>query len=328
MLFETMCHAKNLWTIGDESHMVFEHIEKFKPGFGTCTSNRLTSADADEVTVDRIRRIFFEHLVDRDGRLHCEVKELLLGAPRLLEKTPKNSLRIPLLNEIFPDARYIYLFRDPRENMSSMIEAWRSSDFVTYPRLPGWPAKWSLLLPPDYSQMAGKSLEQIVAFQWQAANQFILDDLGRMDKERWTAVSYAEIVDDTYSTIERLCAFADIPFDEGLKAYCQKQLPLSRYTRSSPRTGKWRMNETIIEKVMPTLKPLIESIDTAVAPHTLYRVLRTGPVTELEIGNMPVHSLERPPSRNSRCHCGSGLRYKHCHGILHSSPVEPTGSKA
>ena len=327
MLFETLCHAKDLWTIGDESHMVFEHIEKFNPGSGYCASNRLTAADADKATVDRIRRIFFEHLVDRNGRRHSDVTVPHSGAPRFLEKTPKNSLRIPFLNEVFPDARYIYLFRDPRENMSSMIEAWRSNDFVTYSHLPGWPGKWSLLLPPDHVQLIGKPLEQIVAFQWRAANQFILEDLGRMKPDRWTAVSYAEIVDDPYSSIERLCNFADVPFDEGLQAYCQEQLPLSRYTRSPPQPGKWRINEAMIDRVMPALKPVIDQIDVAVTPHTSYRVLRTGPVTELELGDRQVQSMEPPPSRNNRCPCGSGLRYKHCHGTLRSNPVGDVGSK-
>ena len=37
-----------------------------------------------------------------------------------------------------------------------------------------------------------------------------------------------------------------------------------------------------------------------------------------------------PPSRNARCHCGSGLRYKDCHGALDEarpdSPGRPPGS--
>jgi len=314
LLFETICRAQSLWTIGDESHMVFEDIKKLNPHYGSCTSNRLLAEDADSTTVERIRRAFFEHLRNSEGSLYRDIQIGATGKPRFLEKTPKNSLRIPFLNEVFPDALYIYLFRDPRENLSSIIEAWRSSDFVTYAGLPEWPGKWSLLLPPHYQQMKGKPLEEIVAFQWQAANQFILKDLGELPKGRWTALSYAELVADAPAVIERLCLFADIPFDESLQAHCGKSLPLSRYTRTAPKAGKWRMNEAMIERVMESLQPLVGSIEAAVAPHSSSAVLTSGPIS-MRLG------------RNEPCHCGSGLRFKHCHGKILATHNRTTGAE-
>ena len=47
------------------------------------------------------------------------------GALRFLEKTPKNALRVPFFARIFPDARFIFLWRDPRENIASIMQAWR-----------------------------------------------------------------------------------------------------------------------------------------------------------------------------------------------------------
>ncbi len=43
LLFETICRAQSLWTIDDESHMVFEHIEKLNPHYGIRTSNCLVA---------------------------------------------------------------------------------------------------------------------------------------------------------------------------------------------------------------------------------------------------------------------------------------------
>ena len=321
LLFETMSHARSLWTIGDESHMVFEHINALNPAMGICESNRLSDEHADPNLVERIRQVFLQQLRDPQGRAYGDAAAEASGKPRFLEKTPKNSLRIPFLNQVFPDARYIYLFRDPRENLSSIIEGWRSSNFVTYRQLPGWPERWSFLLPPDYQQLQGKPLEEIVAFQWQAANQFILDDLCQLDEERWTALSYAELISDAQSTLERLCRFADIPFDSHLQAHCEKALPLSRYTGTSPKPGKWRKNAAMIERVMPQLQSTIESIQTAVAPHTSSAVLLT---EAQEVGEALARHPEAPENsppkrqqgRNERCHCGSGLRFKHCHGKL------------
>lgn len=328
LLFETISRAQSLWTIGDESHMVFEHIEKLNPRFGICTSNRLVAEDADSNTVQRIRQVFMERMRNSEGVMYSDIRTDPAEKPRFLEKTPKNSLRIPFLNEVFPDALYIYLYRDPRENLSSIIEAWRSSEFVTYSGLRDWPGQWSLLLPPDYQQVQGKSLEEIVAFQWQAANQFILNDLSEISDGRWTAVSYAELIDDAPTVVERLCLFADIPFDERLQAHVGKKLPLSRYTRTAPKVGKWRMNEVMIERVMESLRPLIERIDGAVAPHSASPVLLSGPIPKQQravAGDAFAEGMPRRLGRNERCNCGSGLRYKHCHGNLRSANRRTTG---
>ena len=323
LLFETLARSGALWSIGDESHMIFERIEKLNPQFGHCTSNRLQSDDADSDTVAQIRGTFLARLRNSDGVQYSQGQSDEPAKPRFLEKTPKNSLRIPFLNEVFPDASYIYLYRDPRENLSSMIEAWRSGRFVTYTDLPAWPGDWSVLLPPDYGTMQGKALEEIVAFQWREANQFIVDDLGKLPRARWTAVSFAEFVADPSATVRRLCEFAEIPFDAGLKAHCARELPLSRYTLSAPTSDKWRMNAAMIERVMPGLQPLVETMEAVAKDCGAGPVMVSGPV---EQSGQSADAGERRPARNERCPCGSGLRFKHCHGKLAASEAENHGT--
>src|SRR4030095_3296846 len=93
---------------------------------------------------ETLRRRFFEALRDREGRPPPT------GQPvRMLEETPKNSLRVPFLARVLPQARFIYLYRDPRQVLSSMIEAWTTGRFRTYPQLPGWNApSWARPLVP------------------------------------------------------------------------------------------------------------------------------------------------------------------------------------
>jgi len=45
---------------------------------------------------------------------------------RLLLKSPTHTFRIPTLVSLFPDARFVYLVRDPREVYSSTVRLWRS----------------------------------------------------------------------------------------------------------------------------------------------------------------------------------------------------------
>jgi hypothetical protein len=112
-----------------------------------------------------------DKLVDSAGRAVNA-----LDGRRFLEKTPKNSLRVPFFDRVFPDAQFIFLWRDPRENLSSIMEAWRSGNFRTYADLDGFTGPWSLVLPPGWRTLDGRPLEEIAAFQWDSTNRIVLDD--------------------------------------------------------------------------------------------------------------------------------------------------------
>jgi hypothetical protein len=163
------------------------------------------------------------------------------------------------MEKVFPGALYIYLFRDVRSNLSSMMEAWRSRRWVTYPRLQAWQGPpWSLLLPPGWQAVNGRSLEEICAFQWESANRVVLDDLQLIPRQRWTTVNYQSLLDEPENIIEQLCSFAGLEVDDHLRQRLQKPLPLSRLTHTQPAADKWRKNEREIESVLESLA-LIES---------------------------------------------------------------------
>ncbi|MGB7286607.1 MAG: sulfotransferase [Salaquimonas sp.] len=50
----------------------------------------------------------------------------------IIEKTCANSLRIPFIDEIFPDARYLYIVRDGRDVALSAAKRWRASVELAY----------------------------------------------------------------------------------------------------------------------------------------------------------------------------------------------------
>jgi hypothetical protein len=173
---------------------------------------------------------------------------------RFLEKTPKNALRVPFFDRIFPDALFIFLWRDPHDNLSSIMEAWRSGNWKTYNGLDGFDGAWSLLLPPGWPQMRGKSLEEIAAFQWDTTNRILLADLEALPRKRWCVVNYSELVSDQAATIRRLCEFAGVAFDGPLAERVAGPLPLSRFTQTPPAPGKWRQNEAAISRVLPSVR--------------------------------------------------------------------------
>ncbi len=253
LLFETLAEAPEFWTVGGESHQFIEGIRELHPVAGRVGSNRLTERHISPELVHALRQRFARFLRDRDGRKYIE--NLGIQKLRFLEKTPKNALRQPFLEQVFPGALYIYLYREPKGNISSMMEAWRAGNWVTYPRLPGWYGlPWSLLLPPGWEELNAAPLEQVCAFQWNTTNNIILDDLEKLPAERWTAVDYQALLDDAPATIGRLCEFAGVSVDSRLSERLAKELPLSRYTQTEPAPEKWRKNEKEIISVMAAVE--------------------------------------------------------------------------
>jgi hypothetical protein len=265
LLFETLATSSDFWTIGGESHGIFERISRYNPNTKFCDSNALFAEDSIPQVIDQMRVWFFQKLRDAKGRRIMDIQATLRSAPRLLEKTPKNALRVSLLNEIFPDALFIYLYRNPRENISSMIEAWESGRFVTYPALQGRDKPWSLLLPPDWQSYHDAPVEEIAAFQWKSANESILTELGKLDRSRWTAVSYGQQTLSAETTLKKLCDFCNVSPDAVLESLKSGQSKLSRYTISPPSADKWHSNAAALSRVLPGLSDTLEFIKASVS---------------------------------------------------------------
>jgi hypothetical protein len=251
VLFETLAQASNVHTLGGEAHFLTEGLEQLRPQAPGVDSNRLTAAHLSAEARDHIQSSLDRGLRDRDGRLAAD------GALRWLEKTPKNALRIPFFDAMFPDARFIYLWRDPRNNISSIMDAWRSGGWVTYRQLKAWDGPpWSMLLPPGWQSLRGASLEEIATYQWRTTNEIVLSDLAALERRRWTVVSYSDFMRNPMAEIERLCRFADLDLDTRMAAYLEAPLPLSKHTLTPPSVEKWRRNELALSRVLPQQQDL------------------------------------------------------------------------
>jgi len=171
-------------------------------------------------------------------------------------------LRVPFLAAAFPEARFLYLHRDPRQVLSSMMEAWTSARFRTYPNLPGWTGlPWSLVLVPGWQQLIGQPLHRIVAEQWRITTQLLLDDLEQLPSERWAVVRYDALSADPDAEIRRICELMSLGWDRRLG----RDLPLSRYTVSAPHPQKWQRHAAEIEAVLPFIQDQISRAERVAA---------------------------------------------------------------
>ncbi|MGH8320939.1 MAG: sulfotransferase [Gammaproteobacteria bacterium] len=264
LLFETLSRHPDIWTLGNESHGEIENIPGLAPADRGYISNTLGTVDAAIPVAETVQRVFAERLRNSKDQLYAFLPASgQRDNVRFLEKTPKNALRIPFLNTIFPDAFFIYLHRDPKPNLASMIEAWQSGKFVTYRDLPGWQGlPWSLLLTPGWQKLRPDDLASVVAHQWCTANTAILDSLETLPVKRWCSISHEDFTASPATMIKKLCVFCELDPAALSDELQNTGLPLSRYTLTPPSADKWLRHAKDIERVMSTVEPVASRIQT------------------------------------------------------------------
>jgi LPS sulfotransferase NodH len=253
LLFEQLAQYEHFWTIGGESHIIFRAFASLRAENAQLDSMALGEEHADPKTCALFRRCFLFLLRNKHGVPFLSLPPHQRPVSvHLLEKTPRNALNIPFLLKVFPNAQFIYQHRDPRQTVSSLMEAWtvglQTGRFVTFRDLPDWPLPaWCFLLPRNWRDMRGKSLAEIAAFQWCASNLAIIEGLSILPDKRWTCVDYTALVNDPRT------ALAHMQDALGLTRSAPDThsgiLPLSRTTVSPPHPDKWKRHENEIKNV-------------------------------------------------------------------------------
>ena len=266
LLFTLLASTPDIWTIAAESHGVyglFPHLQAEDDKF---TSGRLLRHHADPETCKALRMIYAAMLSDMKGRsFYGEIARNRRKSIIFLEKTPRNALNIDFLLTVFPKARFIFLHRDPKENIASILEGWltgaQTGQFVTYRNLPGWPLDyWCFILPPGWKTFAGRPLADIAAFQWKACNEILLDDLSKLPADRWISASYFDLISHPQDTLRRLCNFCGVSMGEYLLSRTVENLPVSASTVTAPHQEKWKVHQAEILRVLPNVQPAVSRI--------------------------------------------------------------------
>jgi len=265
LMFEQICRIPPFWSIGGESHAVFREFPHLRASDEALSSMALDARHADPKTADMFRRLFVLLMRDHQGRRFLDRPPQDRPAQvTLVEKTPRNALNIPFLLKIWPRARFVFLHRDPRQNVASLIEAWtvglRKGRFITFRDLPDWPLPgWCFVLPPGWETLRGRSLAEIAAFQWLACNEAILSGLSELPAERLTVLSYADFMADPGKALLDVCH--ELGIDGAPAALNIGPMPLSRSTVSQPNPDKWRRFEAEIVPLLPQLTSMQARID-------------------------------------------------------------------
>jgi hypothetical protein len=186
---------------------------------------------------------------------------------RLLEKTPENCLRLPFMLALFPDAGIIYLTRDGRGNISSLMEGWKQPhSFPGYEvpetlRIPGYGRnRWAFTLIPGWRELASSSLEEVCAWQWIRCNEAVLAHRDQVaDQVPCLTVRYEELVTDPEAALSAIAEFAGIDSEWDLPKHV-KDLPQINAV-SAPDLDKWRQkNGAAVARILPLIEPMMQRL--------------------------------------------------------------------
>lgn len=251
LLFETLSQFRDTWSTGEENHALLEDIPGLHPRDHQFDSNRLDAADVNPTVRSTLLKAFTGKLQDRDQCYYLGLPPAQRpGSIRFLEKTPKNALRIPFIKALFPDALFVYLHRDLKGNVSSLIDGWRSQRFIAYRDLPGFESRhWSFLLTPGWREYHDAPLAAIAAHQWETGNAIIQADLGQLPDSDWLRIEYQDLIRQPEQILRGLAAFAGLGWDDVIQARCQNGLPVSRLTLTTPQREKWRKHQNCFREV-------------------------------------------------------------------------------
>ncbi len=280
MLYHTLARSSHLWSLGGESNRILEG--PFEPGRRGWVSNEVGAGDLDDATAARLRAEFERTILPgwiwrlrearRAGRkpgpgtrLRYAMERWSLpfrkrGGVRLLEKSPRNCLRVPMLGRLFPDARFVLLRRDGRATVSSLMDGWRTpGHYESYAlpeplRIPGYDgSRWSFVLPPGWRDLVARPLEEVCARQWVASTEALLRDLPPLRAEgRVHEVAYEDLAARPRETLEPLLRFLRIPWEDDLLPGGDR-IPVVNAT-SPPAPDKWKQrNGAAVERILPII---------------------------------------------------------------------------
>ena len=230
----------------------------------------LTADDASDSIKQYIRDRFQKFVDHRDAQRFCE-------------KTPSNCLRIPFVQAVFPNARFILLLRDGRAvfrstqeirssgtSLRRMWERLRESSPYDYPAyLSRLPWLWSRLIrqpmkfwgarPPGWKDwVRDDSPNVVVAKQWAATIGRALDDIQRIPSSQVVTVRYEDLVRDpqtTFASIQECISLAD---PQPVIEYLQR-------TSDPTREEKWHheLSDELLREIRPHVEPTLQRLGYA-----------------------------------------------------------------
>lgn len=185
---------------------------------------------------------------------------------RFVEKTPENCLRIPYLLDLFPDAYFVVVKRNPCDVINSLINGWRhpKGRFRSYYvpedlRIPEYPhrRRWCFALIEGWRNYLASPIHHIAFSQWEQCAKAIVAARDLVPSSRWIEVNLEHILARPDETLSRICEGIGIQNCPSLKKKLAELLAEPVNALSALDTNKWRReNKQEVTELLPKIAAL------------------------------------------------------------------------
>jgi omega-hydroxy-beta-dihydromenaquinone-9 sulfotransferase len=158
---------------------------------------------------------------------------------RLVMKTPANAARLKLLTKLFPDARYVYLARNPLDVFPSTVKLWRAlystQGLHNPPQLDSW-------------------LDDHILDMFARLTEDYEEDRHLIPKDHLVELRYEDFVEDPIATMGNIYAKL------GIEGFAEAEGPMREFLgeRSEHQVSRYELPEPLKRKVITRLKPYID----------------------------------------------------------------------
>lgn len=167
---------------------------------------------------------------------------------RFAEKTPTNVLRIRFIHAIYPDAKIIYVVRNGRASVASILKmrskparpdrVWsrlRETPVSGYPALILRALRRDRFLvhPAGWKEFSSDSIEKI-AQQWDAAVRIARQDLRALPDESWIELKYEDLISDHQVHLKKMLNFCELEDSEAFMKKADGMVDPSRSNVAVP----------------------------------------------------------------------------------------------
>ena len=221
-------------------------------------SHVLEASQASDADRDAIACYFYTHT----------------GETRIVDKNNQSGFSIPYLYAMFPDAHFVFVTRNPGDNINSLVQGWGKPDeFGAWSEdLPAEVAidngryrRWCFFLPEGWRDFTRRSIEEVGAWQYAEINTAILAARARVPASQWIEIRYEELLSDPILVVRDAFTRCGLTFDARVEARCAQAISVPYNAFSEIRVHKWREGAWAarISRVLPQVEPVAAQLGYA-----------------------------------------------------------------
>lgn len=259
-LFHFLQTSPQLGSLGHEGHdawRMFHH-----PRYSGWDSDHVGPGEVRPLERRFINSYFYAHF----------------GEQRFVEKSANNCLRIPYLLDLFPDAAFVVMKRNPCNVINSIINGWRhpKGRFRAYYvpedlNIPDYEPRrrWCFSLIEGWRDYTEAPIPEIALAQWRQYVQGVDDGRSLVPRDQWTEIYFEHFLDAPHDLAEGLCENLDLEMEPGMRNKLDTVIDTPVNPLTEPGEQKWRReNPEEVRSLLPRMVSGAETLGYTLDPNT------------------------------------------------------------